>query len=425
MRIVMFAFGSQGDVRPSVALGAGLRRAGYEVRFGTDRAFEPMIGDAGLQFTPIAGDIRSLLQGEQGRDLLATGGNPVRLALSILRLMRPTLLQMFDEIWAACQDADAVVLAGASALGGSSVAEKLGIPFVQTNLLPMTATRAFPSPLAPRLPGPLGFAYNRLTSDIIMQAFWQPFRPIINSWRRSFLKLPTLPPWVTPARLAHGSPMLYGFSPAVIPPPPDWDEHTHVTGYWFLDSPSHWEPPASLRAFLDAGPPPVYVGFGSLSTKSPQETTALVVRALERAGQRGVLVTGWGGLGAADLPPTMYAAQSLPHDWLFPRMAAIVHHGGAGTTAAGLRAGVPSILIPFFADQPFWARHVTALGVGPAAIPHRHLTVERLAEAVHAALTDEGMRTRARLLGERVRAEDGVGEAVRVIQSFVESQVQR
>jgi UDP:flavonoid glycosyltransferase YjiC (YdhE family) len=204
----------------------------------------------------------------------------------------------------------------------------------------------------------------------------------------------------------------------VISAPPDWGEEIHVTGFWLLDSADDWAAPSGLMDFLQAGPPPVYIGFGSMSTRKPEETADLVVEALKRTGQRAILLSGWGGLQKAALPDSVFMIESIPHSWLFPRVSAVIHHGGAGTTAAGLRAGVPSIVIPFFADQPFWGRCVEELGVGPAPIPRKELTAERLAKAVQAAVTDQAMRQRAADLGSKIQAEDGIGRAVEVIQEI-------
>jgi sterol 3beta-glucosyltransferase len=189
-----------------------------------------------------------------------------------------------------------------------------------------------------------------------------------------------------------------------------------VTGYWFLEPPQGWEPPVDLVQFLQAGPPPIYIGFGSMSSRKPEEAADLVIQALARTGQRGVLYEGWGGLRKEQVPETVFMTRSIPHTWLFPRMAAVVHHGGVGTTAAGLAAGVPSIVTPFFADQPFWGQRVYELGVGPTPIARRRLTVDTLAEAIGHAVSDTEMRKRASLLGERIRAEKGITQAVTLIE---------
>jgi sterol 3beta-glucosyltransferase len=193
-----------------------------------------------------------------------------------------------------------------------------------------------------------------------------------------------------------------------------------MNGYWFLDQPNDWQPSVELQAFLDAGDPPVYVGFGSMAGRKPQRLAQIVIEALQAANVRGVIATGWGGLDANDLPETIFKIDQAPHDWLFPRMAAVAHHGGAGTTAAGLRAGRPTVICSFIADQPFWGARVYALGVGPKHIPQKQLTVEKLAAAIREATTNPAMRQRAADLGEQIRAEDGVADTVALIERIAE-----
>ena len=280
---------------------------------------------------------------------------------------------------------------------------------------PSARTRAFPNVAFPDLR--LGGRYN-LWTYTLAERFMQQFTGrFLNRWRERF-DLPTisLSAWPYDRLRGRPVPVLFSFSPGVVPRPPEWGEHIHVTGYWFLEHPPDWQPPADLLAFIESGPPPVYVGFGSMNSRDAQATTRLVLDALEQAGQRGILSTGWGALSDVDMPDSVFAIESIPHAWLFPRMAAVVHHGGAGTTGAGLRAGVPSILVPFAGDQPFWGERVKALGVGPAPIPRRRLTARRLADAVCAAVTGAAMRERAKAMGERIRSEAGVARAIEVIE---------
>jgi sterol 3beta-glucosyltransferase len=211
-------------------------------------------------------------------------------------------------------------------------------------------------------------------------------------------------------------PMIYGYSPSVIPRPPDWGDYQQITGYWFLDGAQNYEPPAELADFLESGLPPVYVGFGSMVDHEREDMTRLVVEALGQAGQRAILLSGWSDLGSAVLPDFILRIDFVPHDWLFPRVAAVVHHGGAGTTAAGLRAGIPNVVVPFFADQPFWGWRVHNLGVGPKWIPRKKLTAEKLAAAIRQAVNDSTMIQRAEELGKRIRAEDGVRTAVQLVE---------
>jgi sterol 3beta-glucosyltransferase len=300
---------------------------------------------------------------------------------------------------------------------------------VVSMVLPASRTRAFPTRVLP-FSLPPGSPLNPLTHRVTELVGSLALGWAANRYRREKLDLPARPLLDYPHREAHGRPIpwLFAHSPAVIPHPADWPPTHHTTGYWFLDSDPDWQPPANLAAFLEAGTPPVYVGFGSMAGRDPVALTRLVVEALDRAGQRGVLLTGWAGVSsttmpdnirAAGLPDTVFPLVGCPHDWLFPRMAAVVHHGGAGTTGAGLRAGVPPILVPFMGDQPFWSGRVKSLGVGPQPIPRGQLNARRLAYAIRVAVEHEGIRARAASLGEKIRAEDGVGEAVRIIEAEI------
>jgi sterol 3beta-glucosyltransferase len=212
---------------------------------------------------------------------------------------------------------------------------------------------------------------------------------------------------------------LIGCSPHVVPPPADWDETTTMTGYWFLDGAGDWQPPAHLADFLEDGPPPVYVGFGSLGGWTSDEVVGATLSALTRAGKRGVLAMG-GGRVPSGVPDGVCVIESAPHEWLFPRMAAVVHHGGAGTTAEGLRAGKPTVICPTtMNDQLFWGRRVFELGVGPEPIPQKKLRAETLLPAIRVATEDDRVRERAAAVGEKIRAERGVARAGEVVGAAV------
>ncbi|MEW5985541.1 MAG: glycosyltransferase [Chloroflexota bacterium] len=420
MRITILTVGSQGDAEPYVALGAGLQAAGHHVAIATHERFAPLVGGRGLDFRPVRGDPRQLLEEEAGRRWLETSSNPLRFVRGMLEAARPVIWQVADDLWQACQDTDLILYQVLTTFGATSISEKTGIPAFPAFLQHVHPTRAFSSPMA--MPQPrFGRLYNRLTYPLGELIFWPVSRPLVNQWRAERLNLP-------PYRFGRpfhrfqrpGQPWLYGFSPYVIPKPREWGADVHVTGYWRLPPSNGWQPPAALLDFLAAGPPPVYVGFGSMNNRHPAEATEITLKALELCGRRGILLTGWGGLSDSDLPETVFKLDYVPHDWLFPRMAAVVHHGGMGTTAAGLRAGIPSIVVPFFSDQPFWAGRVTALGVGPRPIPRQKLTVEKLAAAICQATTDTAMQARAADLGLRLRAEDGVATAVSLVNRYLD-----
>jgi UDP:flavonoid glycosyltransferase YjiC (YdhE family) len=267
-----------------------------------------------------------------------------------------------------------------------------------------TPTRAFASPLVPfRSLGPL----NRLTHGVMAGSGEALFRRMIGEWRRGELGLPR-----RPVRALRPRATLYAYSPHAVPVPSDWPDNVAVTGYWFLDGDAGWVPDAALQAFLQSGEPPVYVGFGSMPGLDPQMLSKTVVAALQRAGRRGLLATGGGAIGGDLDAGHVHFIEGAPHDRLFPLMSACVHHGGAGTTGASLRAGKPTVVCPFFGDQPFWARRVAELGVGPAPVGKRQLSVEWLCAAIERVTTDWSIKGRAERLGEAIRAEDGVGNAI-------------
>ncbi|WP_221088598.1 glycosyltransferase [Deinococcus aquaedulcis] len=414
MKITLFALGSQGDVQPYLALGAGLKQAGHTVAIASHENFEAAARGAGLAFWPMHGNTQALMAGAEMQALLRRG--------NFLALQRYTAAAAQEAAghWAtqglaAAQGADLIV----TGLGGQSAAqaaaEKLRLPLVEAPVVPLTPTRAFPAPLLPAGVARLGGAANLASYALARQALGLGMRAGTQTMRRA-LALPDQPrptPGVPPA------PLLYGLSPSVVPRPRDWPAHVHLTGAWFLPQ-GPWTPPAALEAFLAAGPAPVSIGFGSMGLRDPADTTALVLDALAQTGQRAVLLSGWGGLAAGDLPNHVFAAPPLPHSWLFPRVSAVVHHGGAGTTAAGLRAGVPSVITPFFGDQPFWGERVRTLGAGPAPIPQRRLTARRLADALRQTQTP-ALRERAADLGRRIRTEDGVAEAIRLIEGYAQT----
>ena len=419
MRITIITLGSQGDVQPYVALGLGLRSAGHSVRVATHACFETLVRSRGLDFFPIAGGPRDIVESDVGRTWLAAGGNALLFARGLLRVIEPLVERCGLDCWSACQGTEAIVASRLGFWAGFQIAEKMRVPIFPAYLQPFTATRAFPAPYF-LSSSRLGSRFNLLTHMVAENFLWQAFRPWVNRFRQEVLGLAPFSFRVPCGRSSkRGLAILYGYSSSVLPKPLDWSERIYVTGYWFLNHSSDWQPPADLADFLSSGPPPVYIGFGSMNTHNREELTNLVVQALVRVRQRGILLTGWGGLASTNFSDDVFSMESAPHDWLFPRMAAVVHHGGAGTTAAGLRAGIPTVIMPFFADQPFWGRRVYELGAGTPPIPRKRLSVERLAEAIRAATADKQMRDRAATLGRSIRAEDGVSRAVEAFHRHV------
>jgi sterol 3beta-glucosyltransferase len=417
MRIAIIAMGTRGDVQPYLALGKGLKAAGHFVRLITHENFETLVTSHGLNFWSVKGNVQEVLESPEMLKLLEQG-NFLAINAHTGKIVQDIAIDWAYDGLAACQGMDLIIAGVGGLYLAISLAEKLNIPFLQAYIFPFTPTKAFPAILLPQSISRLGGTVNRLSHHLFRQIMWQGFQKADRLARQQVLNLPPAPflgSYNSPILREH--PTIYGFSSSVIPQPADW-HNTQVTGYWFLDEVANWTPPAALSKFLASGAPPVYIGFGSMGSRNPIETADLVLAALERTGQRGILVSGWGGLSQAHLPDTVHMVESVPHSWLFPRVAAVVHHGGAGTTATGLRAGVPSIVIPFFGDQLFWGQRVANLGVGTAPIPRKKLTVELLAQAIDRAVTDPWLRQRAADLGTKIQTEDGIANAVRVIGSI-------
>ncbi|MBD2625052.1 glycosyltransferase [Trichormus variabilis] len=417
MRIAIIALGSQGDVQPYVALGKGLKAAGHVVRLLTHENFEGLVSSHGLEFYPMEGNVQEIIETQEMRELLEKG-NFLAITAYTAKETQRAAIKWTQTGLVACQDMDLLLTGVGGLYVGLALAEKLGIPLLQAYVFPFTPTKAFPGVLFPQSIAKLGSTVNWLSHHLIRQIMWQGVRTGDALARKQVLNLPVASffgPYNATNR--HSYPTIYGFSPSVIPKPSDW-QNTHVTGYWFLDAAPNWTPPSALMEFLQGGPPPVYIGFGSMGSRNPEATADLVLQALAKTQQRAILLSGWSGLHKENLPDSVYLVDSVPHTWLFPRVAAVVHHGGAGTTAAGLRAGVPTIIIPFFGDQNFWGQRVAELGVGTKPIPRKQLTAERLTQAIQQTVTDQMMRQRAANLGVKIRAEDAIANTVAVIQEI-------
>lgn len=415
--LTIMALGSRGDVFPNVVLGAALQQAGFQVRLITFENFAPLVNQYGLDFAAVSGDAEALLASSGGLALLESGQN----ILKQYRALRQTFWQLTEglttllsqpHIW----QTDGIINQLPASLYGRSLAEKLNIPLINVAVIPMLRTAAFPMVAFPNWPSFLP-GYNGLTYQLAEQLVWSGFRQSVNQWRQEVLGLPKRPFLGDFSRLSH-MPTLLGFSQHIVPRPADWGPNVQLTGYWLPDEPD-WSPPDRLVQFLADGPPPILVSFGSMSVRDPQRLTALVLAAARRAGQRLILQTGWAGLGQRDLPTTVFALEYAPYRWLFPRLAAVVHHGGSGTTGFGFWAGIPAILTPFLFDQFYWGRRIQALGVGPAPIPQKKLTAEKLAAAMATAVSNPNMRQRAAELGQRIQQENGIGRAIHLVEQIV------
>ncbi|KPI15533.1 Sterol 3-beta-glucosyltransferase [Actinobacteria bacterium OV450] len=414
MRILIATAGSRGDVAPYTGLGVALRDAGYEVALAATQSFAPLAEEAGLEFRPLPADPRAHGAVQGGRELM-------RAAAAFLT----DLGEGFADTVA--EGTDLLLLSTTTAPLGWHVSEATGIPSMGVYLTPTAPTGDF----APIVAGTrsLGRFGNRAAGRFTLHMADRVFEPAVARLRER-LELPAL----TAARMRRrqdeaGWPVLHGFSTALVPRPSDWAAPLTVTGCWWPYVDAARRLPAELEDFLAAGPPPVLVGFGSMAAGEGERLGAIAVRALRRAGLRGILQSGSAGLAAngdgsgngagdgagAGAGDDVLTVGDVPHALLFPRLAAVVHHAGAGTTAAAVRAGIPSVTVPVAADQPFWAARLAAIGAGTAPIPFRSLTAESLADALTAAVRNPSYAQAAAAAGRHLSGEDGAGGVVAAV----------
>lgn len=420
MRFTITTGGSRGDLEPCLALGSGLKAAGHRVRIATHNTYETFVRSCGLQFAPVYGDPASDMRRITG---MGKERGIISYALQVRRNIEQARLQrMLNDYRDACQDSDVVIYDYAGFLG-CFVAEALDVPFIGAFAEPLIApTVEFRSPLMPGLlettsGSSFRSLYNRMSHVAAGQLFWQTLRPFINDGLRNALGQSPIPFRGPFEQAKQGNRLsLFGFSPNVLGLPRDWPPSYHVTGFWFLEDHRDWQPPEDLADFLADGPPPICITLGSIVESDPQMITKLIVDSLESSGQRAILQAGWSGLGRMNLPDNVLRVGEVPHDWLFPQVSAVVHHGGSGTTASALRAGKPSVVIPWFSSQPFWGDTVAGLGVATPPIPRDELSSKRLEKRIEQATTDDEMRGAAERLAVLISEESGVMEAVRLIE---------
>jgi sterol 3beta-glucosyltransferase len=411
MRVLIVAVGSRGDVAPFTGLGTALRTAGHSVAIASYEMFAGLVAGSGLEFRALPGDPRILEAARWQRG----GTGPVG-AIRLVRLIGNHMRELHTGILAAAQQGtDVLLLAGASSIGGYHIAEGLGLPSMGLGLQPVYPTNEFPpSIVTARSLGRLGNrAAGRALVMMGVPALAGPVKEL-----RADLGLPRLGAReaVFGRQDARHWPGLCGFSPAVVPRPADWRDGLEVVGYWWPERPAGWRPPVDLENFLNAGPPPVFIGFGSMTPAGADRLSDLAATAGRQAGVRMVIQAGRAGLAQAGQPAgDSIAIGEVPHDWLFTRMAAVIHHAGAGTAAAGLRAGVPAVSVPMIGDQPFWAARLAALGTGPRPIPYRRLSAQALAAAVADAITRPSYRVQAQAMASRLAGEDGAAAVVAVL----------
>ena len=407
MRVLIVTAGSRGDVAPFTGLGQRLQQAGHGVAIAAHGPFADLVRRCGLEFRSLPGD-----PVDMARERAAAPSPEAGLAIFTEFLHR-----LGEGVIAATEaGTDLIVTAFGPAAVSRLVAEGFGIPSVGGYLVPSVPTAEFPLPGWPG-PGDLGPAGNLAAGRELLGragALSAGILPRLRA-RLGLAATTTEPPDGNPPA---GWPILHGFSPTVVPRPADWPAEVQVSGYWWPARPGEWQPPGEVVDFLQAGPPPVFIGFGSMAPSEGEALTELVATAVDRAGVRAVVQAGWAGL--APIGGDVLVVGDLPHDWLFLQMSAVVHHAGAGTTGAALRAGVPAVAVPVLLDQPFWAMRLHHLGVAPPPLPQRDLTADALADAIRACIDDQTYRGRAIELARDIHTEDGAAAVLTLIDRLTE-----
>ena len=433
LNIVVMVIGSRGDIQPFLKLGKDLKDYGHRVRIATHPAFKDFVEkDSELEFFSVGGDpaelmafmvknpgmiptMETLKKGEIGR-------------------RRDQMAEMFDGFWRACINAtdDEKDISNLKMLGANApfvadaiianppsfahvhCAERLGIPLHLMFTFPYTPTQSFPHPLANIKQSNIDPGYtNFMSYPLVEMMTWQGLGDLVNDFRVRTLGLEPVSTLWAPGQLYRLKvPYTYLWSPGLVPKPKDWGPEIDIAGFVFLDLASTFEPPKELQDFLNAGDPPVYIGFGSIVVDDPDKFTRTIFEAVEKAGVRALVSKGWGGLGDDNIPKNVYMLENTPHDWLFPKVKAVVHHGGAGTTAIGLKCGKPTMVVPFFGDQQFWGAMIAEAGAGSAPVPYKKLTPDKLAKGIMECLTDEACEA-AKKIAASIEAEgDGAKNAV-------------
>ncbi len=408
-RVVIIAVGSRGDVAPLTGVGVALQQVGHSVSIAAYTPFAPMITGCGLDFRELPADLQLDADGAEVQPMkgLAAFASPT----GMRALGRDILAAVAEE------PADIALLSPFAEMAGHPWAESKNIPSVGVRLQPLSASGQYPPTfLGAWSAGP---TINRAAARAGASLVDRTYGRVVADFRRE-LGLPRTPAHaLRKQRTAANWPVLHGYSPLVAPRPTDWRPGLEVTGYWWPADSGGWTPPDELTNFLSDGPAPVFVGFGSMMTTPAraEQLSDIIRRAAHEAGVRAVVQASWTGLDITD--DTVLTIGEAPHDWLFPRVAAVAHHCGAGTTAAGIRAGIPAIALPAYGDGPFWASRLTALGVAAATIKQRHLAADHLAAAMRTAVSDPQLRDNARRLGAQIAAEDGAARVVSAVESLL------
>ena len=408
MKFVVVTYGTEGDARPLAALCRALMDAGHETQLLGDRSTLGGANALGVPANSLAGDIRGALHTTLALSQLVRRGSRFSdTARALARIANENAEQWMREILAAGKGCDAIIVSGLAAFVGLSAAECLGVRAIGAGMIPITPTKEFPSLFL--RPGLVPRWLNRSSHRFVNEALWRAFRKATNLVRAHLCRLPPR------GGVWKSHPILYGVSPSLVPKPADWPPHSYLCGQWALAAPQ-WSASPALSDFLAAGEPPVYIGFGSMVGFDSQGLLPEVISAV--GGRRALFYPGWSGVADSALPANFRVVGDTPHSWLFPRASLVIHHGGSGTTHSAARAGIPSVVVPFAADQFFWADRLRRLGVASRPVRAGKARASALARSIAFAETSNA-RSSAAALGARMATEDGLREGVAAIEALM------
>ena len=413
MKITILTYGSRGDVQPFLPLSRRLMEEGHSVKLAAPVRFKDSIEEHGIDFVALSGDPEDL-----SRRLNNAGNNFVKL----LHELTEHAIEIGADVWRqteeACQDADLILHTFTHAVGAHTLAREKGIPDIHIQTFPMfTPTGDYPNVTLPHLKSR---AFNRISHTLSAKiTWWTSLIGFERVRRRTGLPHRKLYWPFDEDPLRSRTPILCAWSPSVLPASRDWPPNVHVTGYYSFPDHDAYQPDQELESFLRSGKPPACVSFGSMVNRDAEKIDDMVRTALAQTGNRGIILSGWSGVNSSSSKELLYM-HAVPHDWLLPRCKLVIHHGGAGTTAAGLRAGIPNIVVPFMADQPFWGTRVHAVGAGPKPLPVKRLSVKKLVRAI-VETEDKSLLLHAQSMGQQIRNEDGISVAVKLIAEYSNS----
>lgn len=410
MKITILTYGSRGDVQPFIPLSLGLMARGHDVKLAAPSRFTNLAREYGLHFVPLAGEPEEL-----SRRFNDAGNNSIKMLREMLDHTIQIGADVLRQIEEGCQDADLLIHSFLHAVGAHTLAREKNIPDIHIQIFPMfTPTGDYPNVTFPDLRIP---QLNRLTHILSQNLTWWGSRWGYEQVRRRAGLSKRKLYWPFDKNQARPrTPILCAWSPSILPPSTDWPPNIHVTGWLFLNSNEHYSRSTDLQKFLDSGDAPIVVSFGSMVNRNREEIDRVIRQSLSQTGNRGIILSGWGRLQHPPSEQILYL-NAVPHEWLLPRCKMIIHHGGAGTTSAGLRAGIPNVIVPFTVDQPFWGRRVHAAGAAPKPIPVKKLTIEKLTQAILEAETN-AYRERAAAIGRTIRSESGTDIAISLIEKY-------